>query len=113
MTDTMLDEMLLENGYIKVTELRDGSNEWEWDAAGVAYNPEDRLFYWTRQAGCSCDQFEWPGEGQYAPGFDGRGAKHEAVALLKALPMDDSYLSYAPNVVDRAIQDVLAFKHVS
>lgn len=104
---------LLENGYIEVTEVSDASGDYEWASAGVAYNPEDGQFYWTNQGGCSCNMFEWPGSDQYAPGFDGRGSRHEAIAFLNSLPTDDKYLSYAENVIDRAVQDVLAFKHVS
>lgn len=103
----------LKNGHLKVTEVNDASGDWEWDTAGVTYNPEDGQFYWTNQGGCSCNEFEWPGTGADAPDYDGRGSRHEAIAFLNGLPTDGSYLTYAQNTIDRAVQDVLAFKHDS
>mgnify|MGYP007124378031 CR=1 FL=1 len=93
-----------DQGFIMVARVSDYTMGWEWATSGVAYNPKDGLYYWTRQSGCSCNYFEWPGEEGSTCTWRGRGTKHEALAFIKG--HDSTRYD-----LDRAIQDVLAFRY--
>lgn len=97
--------------YEEVTFLSGNAASWEWDSVGIAYR--DGFYYWTGQSGCSCNWFEWPGaagEGSHMRGWDARGTKHEAVTYLQGLTRGEGEFEFSPNVVDRAIQEVLTHR---
>lgn len=88
---------------IELPLLEDSSLGYEWDEFQAFYSPEDDIFYWATDSGCSCnglwDEFNSLGDLQMGRRSDVLHAAREFSDQCYSKP-DESYLRFTAAVRD-------------